>query len=240
MQRADIYSADVASWQVCRIVGSDNSMNTLIYGKRRQGKSTLALALAMSEHPVTVVFDPNDQFPNIERISDMESWLGNSRRETSDGKPILVVGRVGPIDTGEVSIEFGLFMNHLWEERDISIIVDEAHMLQGSNSLDPNLDRLNRRSAASVLAIQTTHRIVDAHPDSRYHADDVYFFYAYLPRELKTIRENFGEDVALEVPKLKPFQVIHWHKATGGVPEWEVWEDGSEWFIELGNDNQAA
>jgi hypothetical protein len=117
------------------------------------------------------------------------------------------------------------------------VIVDEAHMLQGSNSLDPNLDRWNRESSSDVEVIQTTHRIVDAHPDSRYHADNVFFFYAYLPRELKTVSESFGSDVASALPKLGKHQLIHWHRAPGGIPVWIVWEDGSDWYIDLENNN---
>lgn len=210
-------------------------MNTTIYGKRRQGKSTLALALATTWHNRVVVFDPNDQFPILRSISvgELSAWV-DAHPENGSYQFI----RVGPFDTEDVPDEFNNFSAALWERRDLSIIIDEAHMLQGNNSLDPNLDRWNRRSTADVAVIQTTHRIVDAHPDSRYHADNVFFFYADLSRELKTIRENFGDRTAMLVPKLHPHQVVFWTKAVGGRPVAEVWPDGNEWFINLENQNQ--
>lgn len=206
-------------------------MNYLIYGKRKQGKSTLALALAASEHKSIIVFDPNDQFPLISsvEVDTIPSWL--ERR--TDGFRLV---RVGPFESAEIPKRFAEFSSCLWDAHDISIVADEAHLLQGAGWLDENLDRWNRRSAGDVAFIQTTHRIVDAHPDSRYHADHVFFFYAYLARELKTLRDNFG-DVAEYVPLLKPFQVIHWHKEAGGVPHYAVWPDGHEWYIDLENSN---
>lgn len=210
-------------------------MNTTIFGKRRQGKSTLALALAVTWHNRVVVFDPNDQMPIIKSISvgELSAWL-----ESHPDNGTFQFVRVGPFDTEEVPDEFANFSAVLFERRGISVIIDEAHMLQGGNSLDPNLDRWNRRSTADVAVIQTTHRIVDAHPDSRYHADHVFFFYAFLTRELKTIRENFGDAVAVEVPKLKPHQLVHWMKEAGGIPVIEIWPDGSEWFVDLENENR--
>jgi len=207
-------------------------VNTLIYGTRKQGKSTLAVALAVSEHDRVVIFDPRGTFPVFQsfQIEEIHGRLASHRGG-------IQFTRVGPYDTDEVSDAFAEFTRVTREQENISVIVDEAHMLQGGNSLDPNLDRWNRESSSSVAVIQTTHRIVDAHPDSRYHADNVFFFYAYLPRELKTIRENFGDDVAQMVPSLKRHQVIHWHKATGGIPVFVVWERGEEWYIDLENNN---
>lgn len=207
-------------------------MNTLIYGTRKQGKSTLAVALAVSQHDRILIFDPRGTFPIFRSfpISEVDERIRSYRGG-------LQFTRVGPFDTDEVTEAFAEFTRVTREHQNISVIIDEAHMLQGGNSLDPNLDRWNRESSSSVAVIQTTHRIVDAHPDSRYHADNVFFFYAYLPRELKTLRENFGSDVADAIPRLKRHQVIHWHKATGGIPVWVVWENGDDWFIDLENNN---
>lgn len=222
-------------------------MNILEYGTRRQGKSTLALALALTlaeraaenddGAPIRViVWDPNDQFKMIEQISinELPAWL----EETRSGENWSYhIARVGPFDTAQITPNFEIFTACLDDERCISVIIDEAHQLQGFSWLDENLDRWNRRSTASVAVIQTTHRIVDAHPDSRYHADHVFFFFADLPKELKTVRENWGEEVAAAIPLLKPFQVLHWHREKGGLKFWNVWPDGKRWYIDLGNEN---
>lgn len=212
-------------------------MNILIYGKRQQGKSTLGLALAVRRQRV-IIWDPNNQYPlfasiPIERIPE---WL----RAGTETRQSWSIVRVGPVSTEDVESLFLQFSDLLQDERDIAIVIDEAHMLQGQGWLDPALDRWNRRSPSSVDVIQITHRIVDAHPDSRYHAHHVFFFFAYLPREIKTIRENFGEDVSLAVPTLGPHQVIHWTKQAGGLPAWYTWQDGQEWYIDLENDNAPA
>lgn len=207
-------------------------MNILVYGTRKQGKSTLAIALGVAEHNRVVIFDPRGTFDMVQSFS-LEEMDARLRRAV-DG---IQLTRVGPFDTDVVAEAFADFTRIARAHEEISVIVDEAHLLQGGNSLDPNLDRWNRESSSSVAVIQTTHRIVDAHPDSRYHADSVFFFYAYLPRELKTISENFGSDVASAVAVLKKHQVIHWYKATGGMPAWIIWDDPSLWYVDLENNN---
>ncbi len=208
-------------------------MNTLIYGTRKQGKSTLAVALAVNAHDRVLIFDPRGTFP-VFRAFEIEDIPG---RLDAHEEGQIQITRVGPYDTDEVSDAFSEFTRVSRDREDISVIVDESHMLQGANSLDPNLDRWNRESSSSVEVIQTTHRIVDAHPDSRYHADNVFFFYAYLPRELKTVRESFGEDVALALPTLKRHQLIHWYRAPGGVPVWIRWDNPNDFYIDLENNN---
>lgn len=210
-------------------------MNDLVYGTRRQGKSTLALALAVTGHKRVVIFDPNGQYPLFAAVPIEHVREALSEHEDEPG---FIVLRVGPFDTEYVPQAFMEFSEALFAEPDLSVIVDEAHMLQGKGWLDPNLDRWNRRSPASVDVIQTTHRIVDAHPDSRYHADNVFFFFADLERELKAIREGFGEDVAAQVPRLKEHEVLHWWRESGGIRRWSVWRDPSAWFIDLKNENR--
>lgn len=217
-------------------------MNDLIYGTRRQGKSTLALSLASERSKLIVIFDPNNQFKVVRSvdIQDLPEWLSQSRLELSERVVSFSVIRVGPFDTEQIAKAFEQFSEILFNESDISVIVDEAHVLQGVGWLDPNLDRWNRRSPASVTVIQTTHRIVDAHPDSRYHADNVFFFFSDNQLELKTIAKNFGKDVADVVPTLKAHQVLHWWREIGGIRKWSVWPDGREWFIDLENENRQV
>jgi hypothetical protein len=214
-------------------------MNDLIYGKRKQGKSTFALADAITRNRRVVIWDPNNMYPLIRSIHlDMlPDWVSESR-ETESGKFNLV--RVGPLPIMDLMPDyFAGFSDILLGERDISIIVDEAQMLQGPQWIDPNLDRLMRQSPASVALIQTTHRIVNAHIDSRYHADNVFFFFADLPKELKTIAGEFGERTAELVPTLKPYQLVRYYRVRGGIPRVELWDDGARWYIDLENGNHA-
>lgn len=210
--------------------------NKTIYGKRRQGKSTLALALALEGSNRVIVFDPNGQFPLIGAIpiEQVADWAQATRN-----RPGYWLARVGPLDSDVIDETFAEFAEILFDERNLAIIVDEAHMLQKPSYIHPALDRWNRRSPESVNLIQTTHRIVDCHVDSRYHADDVFIFYAYLPRELKMIEESFGpKGVSQHICKLKEHHVLHWRKAVGGIPQISVWDKSEEWFINLENDNR--
>lgn len=212
-------------------------MNVLEYGTRRQGKSTLALAIAVTQNPRVVVFDPNNQFPLVQAvpIEYLPEWL----TETEESPGFAVV-RVGPFDTEFIPKAFLQFSEALYEVPNLSVIVDEAHVLQGNQWLDPNLDRWNRRSPASVTVVQTTHRIVDAHPDSRYHADHVFLFFTDSELELKAIGRHFGDEVKELVPRLKLHQVLHWWRETGGYRKYTVWDKPDEWFIDLENKNEVV
>jgi len=210
--------------------------NKVIYGKRRQGKSTLALALALQGSNRVIVFDPNGQFPLISAIpiDGVAAWAESTRDNQG-----YSLARVGPIDSEDIDDYFSSFAEDLFAEKNVSVIVDEAHMLQKPSFIHPALDRWNRRSPESVNLIQTTHRIVDCHVDSRYHADDVFIFYAYLPRELKTMEESFGpKGISRYIERLQEHQVLHWRKATGGVPKISIWDKSEEWYINLENDNR--
>lgn len=222
--------------------GLEDRLNDLVYGTRRQGKSTLALALAVERARRVLIFDPNGQFPVVQsiRIEDIPDWLAVSTSALEENPSSYHVVRVGPFDTEYVPVAFEQFSEILYQVPDISVIVDEAHMLQGPQSLDPNLDRWNRRSPASVTVIQTTHRIVDAHPDSRYHADNVFFFFTDNTLELKTIAKHFGQEVSDSIPRLGLHQVLHWWREKGGFRRWSVWTKGDEWFIDLENENRMV
>lgn len=210
--------------------------NITCYGKRRQGKSTLALSLALTGSNRVIVFDPNGQFPLIGEIP-IEK-VGEWAEYTRD-KPGYWLARVGPLDSDEVDDVFSTFAESLFTERNLSVIVDEAHMLQKPSYIHPSLDRWNRRSPESVTLIQTTHRIVDCHVDSRYHADEVFIFYAYLPRELKTIEDSFGpKGISEHIKQLKEHHVLHWRKAVGGIPKISIWDKPTEWYMNLENDNR--
>lgn len=217
-------------------------MNDSVYGTRRQGKSTLSLALSLERNRRVAIFDPNGQFPLIEavRIEDLPQWLADTMDREGRIVPGYHVIRVGPFDTQEVEERFAEFSEILFGQPNLSVIVDEAHMLQGVNYIDPNLDRWNRRSPASVLVTATTHRIVDAHPDSRYHADNVFFFFTDDELEVRTITKKYGAEVSEQVKRLQLHQVLHFWREIGGYRKWSVWDNGDEWFIDLENENAVV
>ena len=218
-------------------------MNTTIFGKRRQGKSTLALALAVAKYRRVIVWDPNDQLPLIKAVDPSELSFSFDPGHSQTG---FTFARIGPFNTDEIEERFSEFAEALYQEWEatpgghMSVIVDESHLLQGPNWIHPELDRMVRRAPGDVHLIQTTHRIVDSTPTNRYHADNVFFFFAGdLEGERKMLARNFGEKTAIIVPTLKPFHALYWKRAPGGRIELEHWNDPAEWYINLGNQNYA-
>ena len=130
----------------------------VIFGRRKQGKSTLSLALALDRSRI-VIFDPNNQFPYIASIPPqaLAAWL---EKETDAEWRIC---RVGPIDTEDIDEVFAMVAAALFEADDVAFVVDEAHLLQSAKGINENLDRMIRRSTSTQSLILNTHRVTDAH-----------------------------------------------------------------------------
>lgn len=219
-------------------------MFVMILGKRQQGKSTLSFVLATEAHDRVLIFDPSGNFPLVKRIrtEDVGEWLV-SHREPEPGVSNHYARVSGNWKTSEMPAEFEAFSEQIFHddifEHNLSVIVDEAHILQGPNYVDPCLDRMQRKIPADSTLIETTHRIVDTDVNTRYHVNVFFFFYTDLPREIKKYREDFG-DVAEAIQKLKPHEVIEWKRPQGNAPEWEVWDNPEEWYIDLKNENKLV
>src|SRR5689334_8811743 len=98
-------------------------MNVLIYGVRRQGKSTLSLALALAVNSRVAIFDPNNQFPLIQSTSmdGLRTWVEwSENRKPAD----IALIRVGPFDSEEIAERFQNFSEILFEVPNLSVIVD--------------------------------------------------------------------------------------------------------------------
>jgi hypothetical protein len=187
-------------------------MLAVIIGRRRQGKSTLALSLALSREKTVVVFDPNDQYGNLELITNLPDWLANANEKS--------VGRIVPIDpladwqTIAETLDGGR-----WAWGEYVLLLDECSMLMSPQKIDPALERYARTSPKDVDVILTTHRTVDVHT---------------LFRALETIADNMGSDIARASMSLPNFHLIHFWLSTGGTPEWEIWDKPSDWYVDIG------
>lgn len=196
-------------------------------GRRRQGKSTLALALARAERNTTIVFDPNDQYGHLPIISNLADWM-----EKADAHS---VGRIVPT---EPVADFEEIVAELdgggWKWGEYTLIVDECSMLMNPSKVHPALERYARTSPKDVSVILTTHRTVDVHTLFRSLATDWFFFNQQLDRDLETIEDNFGSEVAAASRNLPNYHVIHFWLDTGGTPRWEVWNKPEDWYIDIG------
>lgn len=220
-------------------------MVTTIIGKRRQGKSTLSLALAVNDYQTVVVFDPNDQFVDgFTRVTvgTLHAALLATveYRERNPEADTVFMLRVGPFEGDEIADKFREFSEVMWLWEEVSIIFDEVSLLQGPQSINPSLDRWMRRTPANVSVFQTTHRLVDLNTLTRSQSDQWFFFQTVLVRELDAISKQLesGDRVSALLPSLDRHQVVRYRIVQGHQAQIDVWRDGSVWYIDLGNKNQ--
>lgn len=211
--------------------------NSLLIGNRKQGKSTLSWVLANAANDCVVVFDPNGQFPNVERVAvaDIDARIAEWT-ESETTAPLWL--RVGPLETNEVSRTFEALAQVLFQWEGFSLIVDEANQLQTANRIDPNLDRFLRRSPASVAIIQNTHRVKDTNTQTRFHSSDWWMFLNERPADLDAIEKEWGnEEIVREIRALDAYQCVHVWRGHGGRIQFRVWDDPESWRVDIGNNN---
>jgi nicotinamide riboside kinase len=202
-------------------------MLSVIIGRRRQGKSTLALSVAKSHFQTTIVFDPNDQYGNLERIDDIAVWMENTNPQS--------IGRIVPIDPKPDFEQLAAELDGgSWKWGDYVLIVDECSMLMSPSWVHPILERYARTSPKDVSVILTTHRTVDVHTLFRALATDWFFFNQHLDRDLENISDNFGAEIAQKSKELPNYHLIHFWLDSGGVPKHDIWDKPEEWFIDIG------
>lgn len=204
-------------------------MLAVIIGRRRQGKSTLAFALAKSKKQTVIVYDPNNQYEALPSVP-LES-IGNVMKESNGETVIRIVPEdtVGDWDTLAAELDGGC-----WRWGEYTLIIDEASMLMSAGKVNAALERYARTSPKDVNVILTTHRSVDIHTLFRSLASDWYIFHQHIERDLETIGDNMGVDVALAASKLPEYHVIHFWLDVGGLPRWQVWDKPSDWYIDIG------
>lgn len=219
-------------------------MNGLVFGRRRQGKSTLARFLARSKYKTVVYFDPNAQFRGLPHqcfhLDEFAEWLEDPRGE--------IVFRPDP---REIETQFDEFVELLWPRGNYALVLDEASCLQNSHGTHPQLERLMRQAPrdgarnangqiVDVGIIQTIHRPSDANTICRALATDQFFFQAQLRRDLDVVENQFGERVAAALPELARFHCVHvWSDLDGRIKH-SCWSDPSRWYNRIGPDTPGS
>jgi len=205
-------------------------MNALVFGRRQQGKSTLAFALAEEKQLPVAIYDINAQFrawPE-EVVSDPSDFA--LKIEDSD----LVIYRPES-DPWE---EFEPVADALWERDGYVLIVDEASQLQSPSAAHPKLDRLVRMcDAKTVHLIQTIHRPADAAVICRSLATDWYIFRTNQENDLKVIAERCGARVAQEAASIQPHEYVHWDDSAG---IYTVCKRPDSWFRDIHDTRSIA
>jgi|GEM_PF-6360876 len=194
--------------------------SALILGRRRQGKSTLSLAIARARAPTVVVFDPNAQFDGF-GLTSVESLPD----EMEQDEAVLVVRP----DPGAVLEDWQAVAEILWRYEDYALILDEASVVQQPGWCDPWLERFLRQAPDSVSLIQNTHRAVDLVKLSRALATDLFLFRTTLEADLRLLSSEFpGLDIG-RVACLPPYHVVH-YTWDGRRDHNYIWDDPGSWF----------
>jgi hypothetical protein len=203
-------------------------MLAAIIGRRRQGKSTLALALARSKSRTVIVWDPNNQYGALEAVEP----AALEERLAAEELMVRVVP-APPIEEHWAALT-DVLDGGSWRWSDYVLVVDEGSMLMSPSYIDDRLERYIRTAPADVGVVITTHRPRDVHPLVRALATDLFCFQTTLERDIEVLRENYGETLATAVQGLRRYHVAHYWLAAGGEPQMVIWDDPAAWYIDIG------
>lgn len=212
-------------------------MNALIVGKRRMGKSTLALALARLHSNIIIVYDPNSQYrefgdpKSVPQIQATLDWFSDPENPEPT-EPIILVFRPR-VDHFEE--DFGALADMLWKYDGYSIVADEAPTLQTPHAINSQLARIVRQGPAGVSIFQTCHRVPDVNRLSRALCTDYFFFRSTQSKDVQNMAAEFDDRLVRILPALKAYEVVHIWQAKGGASELAIWRDSKPWFVELGH-----
>lgn len=227
-------------------------MNALIFGRRRQGKSTLALRLALSYHHTVFLFDPNAQYhlgagvPMFQELEDLQEWMEDRR---VDHGIVIYRPRVNR-QSQSLDESFADFAEVISQKGHWGLVIDEASYLQNHARIDPALEGLMRqaprdgaRNAAGqvvdVSIIQTTHRPVDAHSICRALCSDTFFFQSSLRRDIDFIESQYGPEVSGALTDLPRWNTVHVYDS-GGRQQFTIWDRPDAWYLDIERDRSTT
>lgn len=222
-------------------------MNAIIVGFRRQGKSTLALALAGSQRKTILIWDPNDNYRStaFSQVRPNSNWSGAGETveqfmERAERTGEIEIARLGPLDQQDIERHFQDMADALWEWDDFALIIDESMLLQNPMRRHPALDRFIRRSTAGMYVIQTCHRMFELNQLSRFLVDELYAFRLELPRERKLITDQFDVELGQVVSELEDREYAKWYRTDTGRTYFYRQPNSECWYVDLRNRNRRA
>lgn len=214
-------------------------MNDICVGQRAEGKTTLGLWLAFCNSRLVLMWDPRamgagERVHNPDEFEEaIDNACDNIRQRRVDGVLISYVP-----ESGELDKEFADFCSVPFPpgfpRHKFSVVIDEAAQLQKPNWIDPNLDRVVRQAPRSILVIQTTHSLQDYHRASKDLMDDLYCF-KMKGRSLDAAVDYMdgGEDMRAAIAALPPHHLLHYSFARHCGPEFEIWDDPTQWYVRI-------
>lgn len=204
----------------------------LVFGRMRQGKSTLGLFIAR-KCPTRVIFDPRNQFHTTSAIYSGKE--GQDLFAMLDTEPEIIIK---PGISGEGLLDEAAHDLLDWSadnpEEEICFLVDEANMcgLDGKPQEEfPHLNYLLRSAGEEKInVVITSHRSVEVHPAIRSIANFVCMFRTTHQPDLKVISEKCGDEVTDALRILPSGQVVIWDDNVGA---WKLHADRTKWYVPL-------
>jgi hypothetical protein len=202
-------------------------MITIVNGRRRQGKTTLAYYLSL-EKPTRVIFDPRRQFDTTSIKLDDGVGLYELMNEHAE---ILIQ------PTGNVKATFG---NITQDFRDWTVdnpdepavlLVDESRFLDTPNENYEAFEQTIRFSEGELVDVMmTSHRPGDISVDIRAISDYYCIFRTTQEHDLKVISQRCGDEVADIVANLRDKEFVVWND---GTATYHTVNDPDKWFVDI-------
>lgn len=204
------------------------SMKGLVFGISQSGKSTFALALALSFQKQLIIWDANEVFIAIvkEPVYNLQDL-----QDAIEKKEQVIVYDASAI--GDKPTAFEEFAGVLEQYDGHTLLIDESGDIQRATGPNHGLDRLLRRAGRRGNdVIETTHRPADIATLNRQLTTDVFLFFMWNAKGLKSVRDEFGENVAAAESELPPdgYAFIHLDPHTGNFV---VVDEPEAWYINL-------
>lgn len=194
------------------------------YGRKKTGKTRLAMHKAALRSPRVAVFDPSGEYD----VTIIPANGEDLDAAWEAGFTPLIYRAEGD----DVREDFSKFARMVWRAGDCVAVINEASELQSSQSVHPELSRLCRMGRhVGIDVITTQHVMRDTYPTLHSIADHLIFFRLTLDKDLKRISEVIGDRAAEEVSRLPNFHYLDWN-----VPEenFYVVGDPASWKNSIG------
>lgn len=203
-----------------------------------EGKTTLALWLARQRHTCVVVFDPRSHIDGHIVMDAEELDEAMQDEEIWRGRYIVYRYDMASADADEA---FAEMMSVLWKYGGYGLVVDESAELQTWASIDKRLKKtvaqhIKRPAERSVTVIQTNHRLPEYNGKVKTVMAELYTFRTNNPRDLDLLVDYTGDAELPEVVRALPKHHcvrIKLARQDGGVPQWEIWDDPSKWYLPI-------
>lgn len=216
-------------------------MLDLIIGRRELGKTTLAVHL--SRHFSTrVIFDPRHMIHTTSDIL-VEGQISGVLYEMLDDRAEIIVRPRFNVQEAfeEMCLEIFNWIEDNPDEQ-LFLLLDEVRFLKNpeENLHFSYIVRCTKREKVTVAL--TCHGVTDITTDLRRIADFWILFKLTLEADLDRVRERCGEEVAIAVQGLNPYEYIVWNDS---IASWKKHSERSKWYVSLeprsmvnaGNDN---